>query len=116
MEEDSSGEEFYSAPESDGEESVVKSEADKELSPGQNNASPSYSTSHNKNTHTAEEQTGPKDNTREPEDACPTATCDKDSLGQEYVSGLDNRLVSDDQEVVEGDKVELSEEQIKVSE
>ena len=30
------------------------------------------------------------------------------------MSGLDNRFVSDDQEVLEGDKVELSEEQMKV--
>ena len=34
---------------------------------------------------------------------------------QEFMKGLDNRFVSDDHEVLEGGKVELSEEQVKVT-
>ncbi len=113
---DSSGEEFYSAPESDGEELRVSSsklevETLEKLSLGENNESQSDP---DINTPTTEDQAS-SNKTREPEDINSTATSDKKSQRLEYVSGLDNRLVSDDQEVAEGNKVELSEEQIKVS-
>ncbi len=118
---DSSGEEFYSAPESDGEEqpsassSTLEAETQEKLSLGEHNTYQSGSTSNDKNTHTAEEPVGFKDNTRKTKDTGATVTSNGNSPKQEYVSGLDNRFVSDDHEVVEGDKVELSEEQIKVS-
>ncbi len=114
---DSSGEEFFSAPESD-EEGPTTSRSELEtldkLSLGDETHTNTAQTSHDKNTDITDEKPGIKENTRDLGEATANNESGGDSPRQEFVSGLDNRFVSDDQEVVEGNKVELSEEQIKV--
>lgn len=114
---DSSGEEFFSAPESD-EDGPTTSRSELEtldkLSLGDETHTDTAQTSHDKNTDTTDDELGIKDNTRDLGEATANNESGGDYPRQEFMSGLDNRIVSDDQEVVEGDKVELSEEQIKV--
>lgn len=136
---DSSGEEFYSAPESEEDteqeqltldtlsltreslttskvetgitdegskvsDSIEVVEGPKATAKGQGN---SGSTKNRGSTVTEQQQ---PDNSSFSGDLQPGA----EARGQEFMKGVDNRLVSDDHGVLEGDKVELSEEQIKV--
>lgn len=153
---DSSGEEFYSAPESDDDRTTDKNTRPHQDPPEQTlgrlslseESNPSKSESKNANCgvrlhntaeigeddKTNERVTGATSRTNSESknlDTTPQSVSSLDrnqhahneacsssadtKVKQEFLKGLDNRFVSDDHEVLEGGKVELSEEQIKVT-